>query len=90
MHESPDGKAVAALVFGILSLVMGCFPFGIIAVAMGKSAMADITMGAGSSAGEGYARAGIILGWVSIGLGLLGLLGFLCAGLFMFAAAGAH
>ncbi|MBR5474808.1 MAG: zinc-ribbon domain-containing protein [Lachnospiraceae bacterium] len=61
------GLAIAALVFGILSLVVCCVP--LIAIPAG---LAAIIMGALSvkSSGQGFAIAGIVLGVIGLILGI--------------------
>lgn len=69
-----DGKAVASLVLGILSLV-GCFGAlaGIPAVILGVMAKRDISRSGGTMGGEGLAIGGIITGALStlLSVGLL-------------------
>src|ERR1700692_3979535 len=61
-----DGKAIASLVLGILSLV-GCFGAlaGIPAVILGFLSKRDIAKSAGALGGEGLALGGIITGALS-------------------------
>jgi hypothetical protein len=63
-----SGKAIVSLVFGIV----GYFPLPIIgpivALITGYSARCDIKNSNGSITGSGLALAGIILGWVNLGL----------------------
>jgi hypothetical protein len=76
-QESPavpqnSGKAIVSLIFGIL----GFFPLwvvgGIVALIVGYSAKSDIRKSAGQLTGDGMATAGIVLGWVNIGIAVLG------------------
>lgn len=63
-----SGKAIGALILGILSLT-SCGPIaGIIAIILGNSATDEINRSGGRLAGEGLAKAGVIMGWVSIAL----------------------
>lgn len=77
MTQGASGKSIAALVIGVVALAICCFPLGILAVVLGTSEMADIARGTSSSEGEGYAKAGIVLGWISFCVSLLGALAFL-------------
>lgn len=64
-----DSLAVWSLVLGILGLVMGCVFFtGIPAVIVGNQARRAVA--AGEANNPGMAQAGVVLGWVSIGLGV--------------------
>jgi hypothetical protein len=57
------GKAIAALVCGILGITMcGCFPLGIVAWVLGKQAEREILASGGALQGEGIAKAGWITG----------------------------
>lgn len=69
------GKAIAALILGIISLVMcGCFPFGIAAWVMGKQSEREILLSRGALGGDGIAKAGWITGMIgTIGGGLYAL-----------------
>lgn len=62
-----SSKATLSLIFGILGLVV-CMPFGIAAVIVGNQAKAEIAASGGYMSGEGSAKAGVILGWIAIGL----------------------
>jgi hypothetical protein len=61
--KQSNGKAVASLVLGLLSL---CFAFvaGIPAIIFGVLALGDVRRGQGRVGGQGLAIAGIILGCV--------------------------
>lgn len=73
--ETP-GKAIAALVTGILSITMcGCFPLGIVAWVLGKQAEREITESQGRLGGAGVAKAGWITGMIGTIGGLLYVLG---------------
>lgn len=71
-----SSKAVAALVVGIVSPVLGlCCAFlglvGIAAVVLGRSARREIAASGGMLTGEGMARAGVVLGIVGCVVGLV-------------------
>lgn len=68
-----SGKAVVSLVFGILGFVFLPLIAGIVAVVTGNSARNEIRQSAGRLSGEGMATAGIILGWINLGLTILGM-----------------
>ncbi len=63
--------AVGSLVCGILAIVMLGILTGIPAVVMGGRAKRRIRESGGRLGGDGMATAGLVLGWVSIGLTLL-------------------
>jgi hypothetical protein len=72
-----SGKAIAALVLGIVGLVMcGCFPVSIVAWVMGKQAEREIRESSGALSGDGLARAGWITGVIGTVLSVLFLLGY--------------
>ncbi len=71
-----SSKAVAALVVGILSPILGlCCAIiglvGIVAVVLGRNAQKEILASNGRLTGEGMAKAGVILGYIGISLGLV-------------------
>jgi hypothetical protein len=63
-----DDKAVISLVLGILSLVSFSILTGIPAIILGKSSRDRIRASGGQLTGEGLATAGLIMGWISVGL----------------------
>jgi hypothetical protein len=65
-------RATTAMVLGILGLVL-CGVLGIPAVVIGNGVLRDIRASPGQYAGEGSARAGVIMGWIAIGLLVLGV-----------------
>jgi hypothetical protein len=64
-------QATTSLVTGILGLLC-CFLLGIVAIVTGRQATAEAA--AAGLPQPGNAKAGIILGWVSIGLTVAGLI----------------
>ncbi|MEO8106398.1 MAG: DUF4190 domain-containing protein [Actinomycetes bacterium] len=71
-----SGKAVAALVLGILGIV-SCQVLGVVAIVLGQQAGDEIAASGGRLGGEGFARAGVIMGWVAVALLVLSLVGLL-------------
>jgi hypothetical protein len=79
-----SGLAIASLVLGIGGLTLLPLLGSIVAIVFGYMARNDIRKRPGEVTGEGLATAGIVLGWISIGLSLLGILflgGFTVCGL---------
>ena len=69
-----SGMAIAALVLGILGVIpcfWGCFVFSLLGVIFGRLGRKDIAESGGQKTGEGFAKAGFILGCVGIALGAL-------------------
>jgi hypothetical protein len=73
-HRSPaaqqagpptNGKATASLVLGI---VFACGIGSILALVFGYQAKNEIEASNGTQGGEGMATAGVILGWIGVGL----------------------
>ena len=69
-----EDKAVISLVLGILSLVGMSILAGIPAIIVGKMSRDNVRASSGQLGGEGMATAGIIMGWISVGLACLFLL----------------
>jgi hypothetical protein len=61
-----DNMAVTSLVLGIFSVIAFSILAGIPAIIVGKQARENIRASNGALAGESMARAGIIMGWVSV------------------------
>jgi hypothetical protein len=70
---STNTMAILSLVAGIAGLSVVPFIGSIVAVILGPIAKRDIAASRGAQGGEGLATAGTILGWVGIGLTVLGL-----------------
>jgi hypothetical protein len=71
-----SSKAVAALVIGIVSVLLGfcCAVLGlvgIVAIVLGRSARKEIALSGGALSGDGMARAGVILGIIGSVVGVV-------------------
>ncbi len=69
-----NGLAVASLVLSLLGLV-GVLPLlgTVLGLIFGYSARNQIAQSRGTQGGEGLAKAGIIIGWVTLGIWALGI-----------------
>ncbi len=75
LSGASDGwGALVAGAFAILSILLGAA-----AVAFGRSATRMIRRAAGATSGSGMANAGMICGWVGVGLSVIGFFGALAA-----------
>ena len=72
-QQEMNKKATWSLVGGILSITLCGVIVGIAAIITGKQAQAEIAASGGAQGGENRAKWGIILGWISVALSLLGL-----------------
>jgi hypothetical protein len=68
-----SGLAIGSLVASILGLTFVPFVGSIAGLIMGYMAKRQIEESAGTLGGEGLAKAGIIIGWVGIGLTVVGV-----------------
>jgi hypothetical protein len=68
-----SSMAIVSLVAGILGLTFFPFLGSIAAVITGYMARKEIEQSMGALSGAGLATAGLVLGWIGIGLGVLGL-----------------
>src|SRR5918995_1248899 len=64
-----NGLAIASLVLGIAQIFL-CIIGGILSLVFGYIARRQIDESGGTQGGRGMAIAGIILGWIGIGLGI--------------------
>ncbi|MBV2207936.1 MAG: DUF4190 domain-containing protein [Thermomonas sp.] len=85
--------AVVSLVFGILGWNLLPFIGSVVAVITGHMARKEIRQSAGQLEGDGLAVAGLVMGYLIIGLGILGILATILffgglAALLAFVAAG--
>ena len=79
-----NGKAIASMVLGILGLLILYVIGSILALVFGYMAKNEIEASNGGQAGGGMATAGIVMGWVGIGLALLYLVLILVFGVAAF------
>lgn len=68
-----SSMAILSLVAGILGFTFLPLLGSIVAVITGPMAKKEIAESAGTLGGEGLAQAGIIMGWIGIGLSVLGM-----------------
>ena len=66
-----SGRAIAALIVSIISLLICCWPAGIVGIVLGKMEMNAIREGRAPRAGESVAKVGFYLGIVATALSLL-------------------
>lgn len=66
-----DGQATASMIFGILGLTCFWGVAGLPAVILGHISKSNIRKSMGQLGGDGMATAGLIMGYISIALGLL-------------------
>ena len=78
--QSPPNStmAIVSLIAGILGLTILPLIGGIVALFTGYSARREIDESYGELGGEGYATAGIVMGWISLALVGLGCLCMAC------------
>jgi hypothetical protein len=62
------------MILGIVGLLCCGFFTGIPAIILGGSARKEIAASGGAQTGEGMAKAGVILGWIAVALGIIGLI----------------
>lgn len=68
-----SNMAVISLIAGILGLSMFPVIGSIVAIITGQSARGETRANPPRASGDGLATAGIIMGWVGVALGVLGL-----------------
>lgn len=66
-----SGKATTSMVLGIVGLVACGLFAGIPAIIVGKQAQREIDASNGWLTGRGMATAGIVLGWIEVGIAIL-------------------
>ena len=79
--------ALVSLIAGILGLTMMPLLGSIVAVITGPMAKREIAESGGTLIGENLAQIGMILGWVGIGIGLIGCCIFVASFAFPFVLA---
>lgn len=89
-----SGMAIAALILGISGLTIFPFLGSILALILGYMARNEIRQRPHEMAGEGLAVAGIVTGWIGVGLAVLSILAvggfFLCGICGAFGASGGY
>lgn len=65
--------AWVSLIAGLLGLTLFPFIGSIAAVITGNIARREIAASGGAQSGDGLAFAGVIMGWIGIGLGVIGI-----------------
>jgi len=68
---SASGRAIAAMIVSIISLVMCCWPASIVGIVLGKMEMNAIQEGRAPQSGETMAKVGFYLGIASTAISLL-------------------
>ena len=71
VQPQQSGKAIASMICSIAGLMMCLFVGQIIGIVLGYSARNEIRASQGMLTGEGFATAGIIIGWIGIGIDIL-------------------
>jgi len=71
---STSGLATASLIFGILGLTLLPTLGSVVAVILGYMAKSEINSSAGQLEGGSLATAGLVLGYIGLGLTLLGIM----------------
>lgn len=70
-----SGKATASLVLGILGLLLFValigIPLAVLAIILGHLSLSEIKKSAGAMGGHGKAMAGLVMGYISAGMGVL-------------------
>lgn len=70
-QQGASGRAIAALIVSIVSLVICCWPAGIVGAVLGKMEMNAIQEGRAPQAGETMAKVGFYLGIAGTAISLL-------------------
>jgi hypothetical protein len=65
--------ALVSLIAGILGLTLFPFLGSIAAVITGNIGRKEIAASGGAETGDGMAMAGVVMGWIGVGLGVLGI-----------------
>ena len=75
--QTTPGSATASLILGICSLVVCGIICGPLALVYGNKARNEIDASGGRLGGRGMATAGIVMGWIGIGLWALWIIIFI-------------
>src|SRR5215217_7403659 len=75
--QQSSGSATASLVLGICGFVVCPLVCSVLAIVFANKAYREIDASGGRVGGRGLAQAGLILGWVGVGLCVVGLLFFI-------------
>ena len=75
-----NGKAITALVLGIGGFLVCPIVLSVAAIIIGGQARNEIRASQGRQTGDGMAKAGVILGWVSLALTVLFIIGIIAFG----------
>ncbi len=78
-----SGKAVASMIVSLVGFVVCLFLGQIIGLILGYSAKSEIRASQGRLTGEGFATAGIIIGWIGIVVDILIVAGWIVFASFM-------
>jgi hypothetical protein len=65
--------ALISLIAGILGLTLFPFLGSIVAVITGNIGRKEIAASAGAETGDGMALAGVVMGWIGVGLGVVSI-----------------
>ena len=77
---STSGAAIVSLIASISAFFIFPIIGSIVGIIAGNSAKNDIRSRPYQVTGEGLAQAGIIIGWIGLGLAVLGICGFVLLG----------
>ncbi len=72
MAQTSNSKATASLILGIVGLFICPIVCSVLAIVLGSSAKSEIAASGGWQMGESNAKAGIILGWIGLAIGIIG------------------
>jgi hypothetical protein len=78
MPQGTAPSATKALVFGLLGVLL-CPILGFWGISNGKRTKDEVRLSGGRYSGEGLGIAGLILGWISVGLLLIIVVAFFAA-----------
>ena len=81
-NRDTNGKAITSLVLGIGGFLVCPIILSVAAIVIGGQARNEIRASQGRQTGEGMAKAGVILGWVSLALSLIFFIGIVAFGVF--------